>query len=119
MEARSFTSQLLFVLSGLIVWSVHFLVVYPFNAIACARGFAGSEILGVDIVPLAILCVTIVALALIAAALFAATRRGSPATTGGDDSGRFLRGLTLGVGLLSAVAVILETIPALMIPPCG
>ena len=50
----------MFVLGGLIVWGAHILLIYPFNAIACTRGFAGVS------AP-AILVLTALALAALAA----------------------------------------------------
>ena len=40
------------VIAGPLVWSVHFLSIYVFTAIACARGFFHDEILGIRTVPL-------------------------------------------------------------------
>lgn len=119
METRSFTRAILWVLSGLIVWSVHFLIVYPFNALACARGFATARVFDVDVVPFTILCVTIAALVLIAAVLSLSAREGMRTANEADAPGRFLQRLALGIGALSAVAIILETVPVMMIPPCG
>lgn len=120
MDVRGFTSQILFVLSGLIIWSVHFLVIYPFNALACARGFTAVDVLGVGIVPFTILGVTILALAAIAASAFLAPANRGPANPNGNAANeKFLRGLAIGIALLSSLAIVLETIPVLMIPPCG
>jgi hypothetical protein len=120
MAATGFSRQVLLVMSGLIVWAVHFLVVYPFNALACARNFATFEILGIGILPVAIVIVTLLSLGLIGAALLAVTAgRAFEQPEIEPSNGRFLRALTIGIGLLSAVAVIWETIPVFMVPPCG
>jgi hypothetical protein len=120
MASRIFTYQTLLVLSGLIIWAVHFLIVYPFNALACVYGLAAAEIVGIGIVPIIIVIVTVLSLALIGAALFAATAgRATEQPQIEAPNQRFLRFLTVGIGLLSAVAVIWETLPVFMIPPCG
>ena len=57
-------------IAGPLVWSVHFLTLYVFTAIACARGFFHHEVLGMGIVPLVGSAVSLVALALIGDAVY-------------------------------------------------
>ena len=52
MVARAFERDSLFsLIAGPLVWTAHFLTLYVFTAIACARGFFHHEVLGVRIVP--------------------------------------------------------------------
>ena len=82
MVARAFERDSLFsVIAGPLVWTVHFLTLYVFTAIACAKGFFDDEILGVRVVQLFGGAVTVVAVALILDAMMLAYRRwrGMPA----------------------------------------
>ena len=63
------------VIAGPLVWSVHFLSIYVFTAIACARGFFPDEILGIRTVPLVGSAFSLIAIALIADALYVSWRR--------------------------------------------
>jgi hypothetical protein len=102
-----------FVLGGLIVWGANLLLIYPFNAIACTRGFAGAA-------PPTILGLTALALAALAAIVYAAVRnRGPIRARFGDPNQALLRILAIGIGPLAAVAVVWETLPVLMIQPCA
>lgn len=108
-----FSAQLVFVVGGLIVWGAHFLLIYPLNAIACTRGFASAA-------PLTILALTVLALAALAAIVYAAaTNRGPLLVRPGDRNQALLRMLAISIALLAGVAVVWETVPILMIPPCA
>jgi hypothetical protein len=52
MRTHRFTSTTLFLWSGLLIYALSFLVVYIFAALACARGFADAQVLGIPVVPL-------------------------------------------------------------------
>jgi hypothetical protein len=113
MTVPRFSTRLVFVLGGLIVWGAHFLLIYPFNAIACTRGFAAAA-------PPTILALTTLALVALGAIVYAAARnRGPIGGASGDPNQALLRTLATGIALLAGVAVILETLPVLMIPPCA
>jgi hypothetical protein len=76
MVARAFERDSLFsLIAGPLVWTVHFLSLYIFTAIACAHGFFHDQILGVRVVPLFGGAVTLVAVALILDALVLSYRR--------------------------------------------
>ena len=53
-----FAHRLLLASAGLLVWGAHFLFVYVFTALACARAFADLRLIGIGIVPMAILAAT-------------------------------------------------------------
>jgi hypothetical protein len=76
MVARAFERDSLFALiAGPLVWTVHFLSLYFFTAIACAHGFFHEEILGVRMVPLVGGAVTLAAVVLILDAIVLSYRR--------------------------------------------
>jgi hypothetical protein len=119
MVARGFSVQILFVLSGLIVWAIHLLLIYIFNALACARGFADIDILGIGIAPLAIVVLGVVSLAVLAGVIAVAATGSGPFGSDDSRSEGFLRYLTISIAALSGVAVVWETIPVFILPPCG
>ena len=119
MAARGFSIQILFVMSGLIVWGVHLLAVYTVNALACARGFADMDVLGIGIAPFTIVVLGLVSLVVLAGLAAVAVRERGPFSADEGQEQSFLRFLTIAIAGLSGVAVVWETIPAFLIPPCG
>ena len=71
MVARAFERDSLFsLIAGPLVWSVHFLSIYVFTALACARDFFAARLFGIPIVPLVGSLLSLVAIALIVDALY-------------------------------------------------
>jgi hypothetical protein len=54
MGDEDFIRKSLFMIGGLLVWAVHFGLVYTFNALACARGFVGLQVFGFGVVPVVV-----------------------------------------------------------------
>ena len=76
MVARAFERDSLFsVIAGPLVWTAHFLSLYIFTAIACAKGFFHEEILGMRVVQLFGAAVTVLAVVLILDAILLSYRR--------------------------------------------
>ena len=117
---RGFLRRILLMLAGLVVWGLQFTLIYGFNAIACARGFADSDLLGLPLVPAVIVSLTVLALAA-TAAVVGATIRGRFAELLREEAedGSFMRALTITIGLLSLVAIVWSGLPALMVAACG
>jgi hypothetical protein len=115
-----FVGRSLFMMGGLIVWAVHFGAIYMFNAIVCARGVAGTVVMGVGIVPLGVGAMTVLAL-LAAAALAIAGYRRSARAKGGSHraSDEFIDRLAMTVAALALVAIIWNTVPGFVLPPCS
>lgn len=116
METLRFARAFLFMLSGLFAWAAHFAVIYAFNALACARDFASGLV-----VPLGVSAATVLALAAVGAIMIMASRRTGPARSfqKGDSTDDFLRFMTIAVAALSALAIIWDGAPALVVSPCG
>lgn len=116
---------------GPIVWSAHFLLVYVFNAIACAKRFNRAEWLGLPLVPLVIVLLTLAALALIGwLARVAWVRYREVRHTGHlvhevdiersiPARQRFMALSALLLCGLSALSTLMVGLPALWVPPCG
>jgi len=112
--AVGFLRGFLATLAGPLVWALHFLVVYGFNGVLCARPAMQDYWLGIPLSSWVICGVS--GLALVAMALLYLRSRSRLPAVGNP---RFLPGLAAALTLLSALAVIWETVPALMLPACG
>jgi hypothetical protein len=132
MVARAFERDSLFsLIAGPLVWTVHFLTLYIFTAIACAHGFFHQEVLGVRVVPLVGGAVTLVAVALILDAAILAYRRwrGMPSDRGhaplpphdANDVAsrrRFMAYAGLLLSGLALIATVWEALPILFFATC-
>jgi hypothetical protein len=98
-------------LSGALVWALHFMTIYVFTALACARGFAEVRWLGVTLVSWTIGAATAIALAAAVTIIALALRESRPAG--------FNAWMTASVAALAAIAIVWETLPALMVPACA
>jgi hypothetical protein len=114
MRARltPFTRVFLSIFAGPIVWAAHFLAIYVFVALACARHFGNLQFLGIGIVPWTVGILTVASLAVLAAALWKL-----PSGSISHDA-RFVRWLALATGALSALAIVWEAFPAYVLPAC-
>lgn len=92
----------LWIPAGVVVWAMHFTVVYTGAAIACARGVPGP-------VPWIVGIAT--AMATLAAAWLVAR--------GLAHRAHFVGWMTAAVAAIGLAAILLEGVPALWIPPCA
>ena len=104
---------------GFIVWGTHFLVIYCTAAVVCERGLAGLTFLGYPVPRITTALATAGALVILAAII----ARASLGLRGGADPLReprvFSHFLALMTALLSALAVLLNSVPAFTLPLCG
>jgi len=110
----SFTRVFLLMLSGPIIWAGHFLFVYSFTGIVCARPSFQVEWMGISIT---VWIVSIAALLSIAAigAIHVRMRKNLPSA--GDP--HFVPAMTCMLALLSVLAIVWETLPAFVVPSCA
>ncbi|MBM0106134.1 hypothetical protein JM946_15475 [Steroidobacter sp. S1-65] len=109
-----FTATTFLVSGGLLVWMANFTFVYVFAALACARGFADVDLLGLPVVPLA----SLVATSLAGAVTAMIVRRGLVLHRESDEHTRFIGFVTWAGGALALVALVLLVIPALVVSAC-
>jgi hypothetical protein len=100
---------------GLLIWIVNFVFVYTFTAVACARGFARLQVAGVGIVPATTVLASVISGFATGWLLRNAIRKRAAA----DDSERFIRFTTLATGAIALVALVLVTLPPLLIGSCS
>ena len=98
----------------MLVWALHFLVVYVLQGLACA-GHAGREA-----AVAAMLGVTVLAALAIA---WLGLRARHAARSAGHDAGgrrhRFAATVTALLAVVAAIAVLFTTVPILLLPPCA
>jgi hypothetical protein len=120
MKHVGFHVKLVFLLSGLLIWVLHFLFVYGLNGLACARGFGGNIAWGVGVVPLVVVAATVIAVLLEVWVLAVAFAGGGPGINGEADRSvrEFWRFTTATIAGLSLIAVVWTGLPAFFIDPC-
>ncbi|ANN77461.1 hypothetical protein [Bordetella flabilis] len=111
--AAGFFSAFLVTLAGPLIWAAHFLVAYSVNGVICARPAWQADWLGMAVSSW-IICAGS-GLALVGMALVLHRNRKRLPALGNP---RFLPGLATALTLLSSLAVIWQTVPALMLPAC-
>jgi hypothetical protein len=121
MREQAFARPLLFPVAGLLVWAAHFAAIYAINALACARGLAGGTLAGLPAVPAAVTIATLVALAALVAIAWAAwIRRGpAPPSEVTPATVRFIHLMAQSVVGVSLLGVVLDALPAYIVPACG
>jgi hypothetical protein len=114
-------SPLLGAVAGMLAWALHFTVAYGVTALACARGLADRTVLGLPLVTALVAGATALALAATAVVAARAARRlqGGLSGEAGEDDPRFTAWLGAAVALLAALAILWQTVPALVLRPCG
>jgi len=92
----------LWISAGVIVWALHFALIYGFTSLACARGWDGA-------IPWTVASATLAAAAMIVVIMF----------KGMSDTAEFIQWMTSTVAALALVAIIWEGAPVLLVSPCG
>ena len=112
--------KMLFMIGGLLVWAVHFTIIYGFTAVACANGFAASRIFGLGVVPFVIGAATLLAFATTGLVLRRALAGTVPPRSAryGEATEHFLQYTAATIAALSLVAIAWNALPVLVVAPC-
>ena len=110
MAESRFTRTALRMSSGIIIWAAHFLAIYGFTALACARGFATARWMGIGAVPWMIGVATLIAAAALVALIASAARAANSS---------FTEWMAAALGGLALIAVAWEAMAVLMVPACA
>ncbi len=113
-----FPRTTLTVTAGLLIWATDFLFIYVFAALACARGFVHTTVLGFDIVPFASTLATAAAAAASIALIVAGARRAVVARAASEEdapASAFLGRLAMIVAMLALIAIALTGLPGLLV----
>lgn len=109
-----FSRTFLFLLAGPIIWAAHFVFIYSTHGVICARPTLRDAWVGAPVFPWIIAAASLLALSVMSL-IYLRLRTRMPPT---QDPG-FLPWLAGALSLLSAVAIVWETIPVLWTPACG
>lgn len=99
----SFVASMLQIHAGVMVWALHFTVIYGFTALTCARG------LPLATVPWVMAIATV-------AAVTACT---GIALAGLRHAGRFESWMSAALAGLALIAIVWEALPVLLVPICA
>ena len=115
-EAR-FTPALFFLIGGFAIWAAHFLVIYSYVGLLCARPeWARLQFMNIGAVSFGVAGATVIAL-LALAGLLAWAVRGGVQTAGRAIEPRFSLLLSVGSAGLAAIAMVWEGIFSILIVP--
>ncbi len=110
-HAERFASTTLWIGAGIIVWALHFLVLYGVTALACARGLDEARWLGLGLVPWTVFVATLAGVGVVAWIGVSAWRSRSRE--------RLAPWLAATLCAMAAFAMLLEAIPVAIVPVCG
>jgi len=100
-----------------LIWAAHFLAIYAFTALACARKGTGGWF-DLASVPWFIGGATLLAAAILLVTIAVAIRAGRRDTSSTGAS-TFVHWLTAAIAALVLLAVVWETLPLIWVPVCG
>ncbi|WP_372616823.1 hypothetical protein [Falsiroseomonas sp.] len=114
-------SPVLGAVSAMLVWAAHFLVIYTVQATLCVRIGSGHEVLGLPLIPATVLGLTAAALVVVVIIGLRARNRLVSGMSGqeGEDEPQFTLWMTMAIALVSALAIVWEAVPVLILPPCA
>lgn len=111
MRLPVFTHDILLLFAGPLVWAIHFVAIYALHGIACARPVAAAGP-GATVVAWALAALGLASLVLLGAWL----RRTPRSETA--ESRRFVRWMSLALGVLASLAIAWETMALLFVQAC-
>ena len=110
-DSVSFTATALRLSAGIIVWAVHFAIIYGFTGLACARRYAESGDTWITLVPWVIGIATAAAFAVALVLLFPVMRSPRKAP--------FVEWVSGWVAAFAMIAIVLEVAAVFWVPVCG
>lgn len=113
MPASPFTHNFLVLFAGPLIWAVHFIAIYGFTGIVCARLPASLTWHGIGIAVWGIAGAGLAAVAAITAVYLGAKLRDVA-----PDNLVFIRSMSLTLSLLAVIAIVWETLAVFLIPAC-
>lgn len=108
-----FTHDFLLLMAGPVVWAVHFVAIYGFIGVVCARPASQAQWLGVGWAGW-----VVVAMGLVAAGALVAWLRVRPASAEPHNH-RFLQRCSQALGWLALLAIAWETLAVFLVPGCA
>lgn len=112
-QETGFTRYSLVLFAAPIVWAVHFLAIYGFAGVVCARPGLQGDWMGLPLLVWGVLAAGAVAIAALALAMRARLRKGA------EHGPAFLRQVSAGLAWLALVAIVWESAAVLFFPGCA
>jgi hypothetical protein len=112
-RSSTFTHDFLLLFAGPLVWAVHFLAIYGFTGVLCARPGMGGAWLGIAVASWVLVGAGVVAIVAVVLCFAVKPRDATP------DNRRFVRTVSMGLGLLAIVAIAWETLTVFLVPACA
>mgnify|MGYP000938023802 FL=1 len=108
----------------LVVWALHFVVVYSLQGLACARALWRAPVAGLETMTWVLWALTVLALGVIGlfgARALRAWRIAGAQTDGRTETSRlrFLTALSALVALIAAIGVAFTALPVALLPTCA
>lgn len=103
-----FTHDFLLLMAGPVVWAVHFLAIYSFTGVICARPALPTSLVTWGVTLAGVAAIAVLAL------LFLWVRPRAPDA----DDRHLVRQVGIGLAALSALAIVWETLPLFLAVPC-
>jgi len=115
-KQRTFLTTTVLIVGALLAWMGAFTFVYVFAAVACAKQFADTQILGIPIVPV----VTIATCVVTAIVSVVSLRKGLALlrAQAADEHERFLGFVALATSGIAIFALVLLVLPPLVMSAC-
>jgi hypothetical protein len=110
-DSVSFTATALRLSAGIIVWAMHFAIIYGFTGLACARRYTESGDTWIALVPWVIGIATAAALAAALVLLTPVIRSPRKAP--------FVEWVSGWIAAFAMIAIVLEAAAVLWVPACG
>ena len=110
-DSVSFTATALRLSAGIIVWAVHFAIIYGFTGLACARRYAEVGDTWIALVPWVIGVATAAALAVASVLLAPVMRLPRKAP--------FVEWVSGWIAAFAMIAIVLEAAAVFWVPACG
>jgi hypothetical protein len=114
MRVTPFIRNLLLMFTGPLIWAAHFISIYGFNGVLCARPHWNIAWEGMRLSSWGILGAAVIAVLAITVILLRVHPHDMT-----DDNREFTLWMSLVLSLLAMVAVVWETVPVLLLPACG
>ena len=117
MQQHRFTPTSMLLAGGLLVWMATFTFLYVFAALACARGFAHVQVVGLPLIPSVSIVTSVIAAAVNAGLVVYGWRSHKQGSL--DEHSRFIGFVALATSAIALVALVMLVLPSLVVQPCA
>jgi hypothetical protein len=107
-------------LGGIVVWSLHLMIVYPLTSLNCEWGWFETNTGGLSGLQGIQIVVTVIAAVITGiGGLFAWRNRQQLSQVSDNHRHRFMANMGFGLNILFTSLIVVSLVPILTLPPCG